>query len=225
MIDAFTQAFAPGAGAILVLKSVNGDRHPIELGRLRAAATGRDDIRIIDGYLEHTRFLLLMDRCDVYVSLHRAEGFGLTLAQAMSLGKPVVATGYSANTEFMSAENACLVSHRLVAVPEGCGPYPTTARWADPDVAEAARMLRRLFEHPAEARDIGERARRDIAKDFSLEARADVFTRRWVEHSPSVHGKADEVDLVVPPHRGRSGRVDTWHAGRHAQDVDRHQNA
>ena len=98
------------------------------------------------------------------VSLHRSEGFGLTLAQAMSLGKPAVATGYSANTEFMSAENGYLVPHRLVPVPEKCGPYPTTARWADPDVAEAARILRRLFEHPTEAREKGEQARRDMSK-------------------------------------------------------------
>ena len=54
----------------------------------------------------------------MYVSLHRAEGFGLTLAQAMSLGKPVVATGYSANTEFMSEENGYLVPYRLVPVAE-----------------------------------------------------------------------------------------------------------
>lgn len=179
VIDAFTRAFTAGEGPILVLKSVNGDRHPAELERLRAAATGRDDILIVDGYLEHTQFFALIELCDVYVSLHRAEGFGLTMAQAMSLGKPVVATGYSANSEFMSEENGCLVPYRLVPVAERCSPYPTTARWADPDVAEAARMLRRLFEHPREARAKGERARRDMSRVFSVEARADVMKQRW----------------------------------------------
>ncbi len=94
------------------------------LERLKWAASRRDDILIFEQYLDPEAKVALMAACDCYVSLHRSEGFGLTLAEAMALGKPVIATGYSGNLEFMTPETSYLVPWSLGTVPPGCKPLP-----------------------------------------------------------------------------------------------------
>ena len=177
-VEAFRRAFAPGEGPHLVLKSINGDRVLAELERLRHAAAGRPDIHVVDGYLDAPDMRALYGHCDAYVSLHRAEGFGLTLAEAMLAGRPVVATGYSGNLEFMDESNSFLVGYEPGVVPEGCAPYPAGAGWADPDLDHAAELMRRVVEDPAGARAVGERARRDIARFHSPAARAPLVAAR-----------------------------------------------
>jgi len=114
---------------------------------------------------------------DSYVSLHRSEGFGLGLAESMSLGKPVIGTAYSGNMEFMDASNSCLVGYRLVDVQTGEYPYPAGQVWADPDLDQAAYHMRRLVEDPGYAAELGRRAREDIARDFSFEAVGERIAR------------------------------------------------
>jgi glycosyltransferase involved in cell wall biosynthesis len=172
VIETFRRAFPREGEAHLCIKSVNGHRHVAELEQLRIAAAGRRDITIIDGYRATDELLALMNTCDVYISLHRAEGFGLTVAEAMSLGKPVITTAASSTMEFTTPENSYLVPARTVPVPKGTPVYPTTASWAEPDIDAAAKILRRVFEHPEEAKAIGERAKRDIAESHSPAARA-----------------------------------------------------
>jgi hypothetical protein len=104
----------------------------------------------------------LMNAADCYVSLHRAEGFGYTLAEAMWLGKPVIATGYSGNVDFMTPENSFLVDHRLVPIGPGNDPYPPDGVWAQPDVDHAARLMRQVFDDPEAARQRGRRAAEDV---------------------------------------------------------------
>ena len=117
LIDAFTRAFRPDEGPTLVIKTINGERRLTDLERLRAAAAGRRDILIVDEYYSAEQKNALMGLCDCYVSLHRSEGLGLTMAEAMALGKPVIATGYSGNLDFMTPENSYLVElhHRCGA--------------------------------------------------------------------------------------------------------------
>jgi glycosyltransferase involved in cell wall biosynthesis len=119
LVDAFRRAFAPGEGPSLVVKSINGDRRVAELEALRAAAAGRPDVVLVDEYFDADATDALMAACDCYVSLHRSEGFGLTLAHAMSRGKPVIATGYSGNVDFMDGTNSLLVGYREARVPRG----------------------------------------------------------------------------------------------------------
>ena len=169
-IEAFTRAFAPGDGASLVLKSLEHDRHPEAHRRLLAAAARHPDVHVIDRALPRAEKDALIDACDCYVSLHRAEGFGITLAEAMALGKPVIATGYSGNLDFMTAANSYLVDHRLVPVGEGADPYPAGAQWADPDVDHAARLMREIFEDPTAARGRGLRGQAELRRTHSREA-------------------------------------------------------
>ena len=181
VVDAFTRAFGPNEGASLVLRTLNGERRQHELARLRAAAVGRPDIRVVDGFLDAEIQYALVASCDAYVSLHRAEGFAFTVAEAMALGKPVIATAYSGNLEFMNEENSYLVPYRLVPIGRGAPPYPPDARWAEPDVDEAARLMRRVFEEPDEARAVGDRARADVEADHSPATRAQPVRRRLSE--------------------------------------------
>ena len=133
LIDAFTRAFEPGEGAALVLKTINGERHPEARARVEAAAAAHPDVHAIDSVLSRADKDALMDACDCYVSLHRAEGFGITLAEAMWLGKPAIATGFSGNLDFMTAESSYLVdcgrcpSARATTPtpPRASGPSPT----------------------------------------------------------------------------------------------------
>jgi glycosyltransferase involved in cell wall biosynthesis len=144
VIDAFGQAFRPGDGALLVIKCSNADLDPENATRLREAAR-RHRVVLLEGYLSRAEVTSLIGCCDAYVSLHRAEGYGLTMAEAMGAGRPVIATGYSGNMEFMSPENSFLVPYRHVETGAGFGPYPTGARWAEPDVDHAADVMRRVW--------------------------------------------------------------------------------
>ncbi len=175
VIEAYTRAFDDGDRTQLVLKVINGDRAVADLERLRLAVAGRDDITLMDGYLDDDYVAALMKAADCYVSLHRSEGFGLTMAEAMALGKPVIATAYSGNLDFMSEETAYLVPWEYCEVPSGCDPYPAGAKWADPDPTEAARLMRFVAEHTDEARAMGRRARESVLRDHSPAARAEFL--------------------------------------------------
>ncbi len=178
VIEAYKRAFDGHEGAVLVVKSINGDRAPEDHRRLLEAAGGRGDIHIIDGYLEPSRKDMLVATCDCYVSLHRAEGFGLTMAEAMYLGKPVIATGYSGNLDFMTDENSYLVDQTPVRIGGGAPPYPADGTWAEPDVEHAARLMREVFDDRARSKEIGERGLQDIRRTHSARAAAKVMTER-----------------------------------------------
>jgi glycosyltransferase involved in cell wall biosynthesis len=177
-IEAFRRAFDSDEGARLVVKSINGRSFPAQLARLKNAAAKRPDIRVVDGYLPPQRQRAVMASCDAYVSLHRAEGFGLTLGEAMALGKPVIATGYSGNLEFMNPGNSLLVPYDLVAIPRGCDPYPVGTPWAAPDLDAAAAMMRRLVDDPGAAAVLGRAAQKTILEKHGPEARVAMLKKR-----------------------------------------------
>lgn len=172
VVDAFRRAFPRPSGVTLLIKSVNGHLRPDELVRLRRHASERPDIVIRDDSLSASEQEALIAACDTYVSLHRAEGFGFTMAEAMARGKPVIATGYSGNLEFMTPENSFLVPYRLTPVGAGHDPYPERATWATPDIEAAARTMKAVVQDPAGAALRGQRGARDVAERHSVEARA-----------------------------------------------------
>ncbi|MDQ4149605.1 MAG: glycosyltransferase family 4 protein [Actinomycetota bacterium] len=181
VVKAFTQAFRENEGPILVIKSINGADELCTFELLRIAAADRSDVVIMDGYLPPDKKDALMTACDCYVSLHRAEGYGLGMAEAMALGKPIIATGYSGNLEFLNEENSYLVGHGLVPVPPGSDPYPEGARWAEPDIEGAAELMRRVYENRSEAEAKGSRARHDALTIHTPARTAEFITRRTNE--------------------------------------------
>jgi SAM-dependent methyltransferase len=136
-----------------------------------------------------------MNACDCYVSLHRSEGFGLTMAEAMALGKPVIATAYSGNLDFMDDQTAYLVPWTESLVPESCAPYRPGARWAEPDVDAAARLMREVVDHPEEAAAVGGRAQHAVLTMHGLAARADLLRSRF-EHAQRVLSARSEARVA-----------------------------
>jgi glycosyltransferase involved in cell wall biosynthesis len=187
VIEAFTSAFEPNSGASLLLKSIQGIDFPAEFERFALAASRHPDIHLIDRHVAWREKNAIIAGCDCYVSLHRSEGFGLTLAEAMWLGKPAIATAYGGNLEFMSPENSRLVNYTMAPVGEaaaksttGTARYPADAMWADPDLDAAADAMRWAFEHRDEAFEMGLRAARDLRR----------------AHAPGVAGEAIERALL-----------------------------
>jgi len=178
LVEAFGQAFPEGSGASLVLKSINSEHHPVEHRRLIAAAEEHRDIHVIDRYVTAAEKNAMFAGCDCYVSLHRSEGFGNTLAEAMYLGKPVIATGYSGNMEFMTPQNSYPVDYALRPVGDDAGPYPATGEWAEPDVGHAARLMRHVFEARQEATERGRTAAEDLRRNHSTEVAGRAMAER-----------------------------------------------
>ncbi|HEY5048387.1 MAG TPA: glycosyltransferase [Rhizomicrobium sp.] len=139
-------------------------------------------IELIDRTMSLTELYSLKQASDCYVSLHRSEGFGYGPAEAMALGKPVIMTNYSANTEFATADNCLLVDAPLVHVEDGEYLYWTAEMvWADPDIDQAAALMRRVSEDRAWANAIGMRARETINRDFGRDAMAGRYVARLTE--------------------------------------------
>ncbi len=178
LIKAFTQAFQPDEGPVLVIKTINGEKRILEMEKLRYAARGRSDILLMDGYLSAIENSTLTALSDCYVSLHRSEGFGLTIAEAMALGKPAIATAYSGNLEFMTEANSYLCPFQRCEVGPENAPYPATSHWSEPDLEAATALLRHVYEHQQEARDKGRQAAEDLRTLHSPRAVASVIRER-----------------------------------------------
>jgi glycosyltransferase involved in cell wall biosynthesis len=177
-IEAFRRAFGARDRARLVFKCVNAESDREGFERMSRAASGVPRIDVHAGYWPGAEVRDLMAACDAYVSLHRSEGTGLTITDAMSLGKPVIATGWSGNMDFMTVGNSYPVGYELVEVERTVGPYDRGQTWAEPSVAHAAELMRRVFDRPDEAAAVGARAARDVAAGYSDEAVAALMARR-----------------------------------------------
>jgi glycosyltransferase involved in cell wall biosynthesis len=146
LIRAFRQAFQPSEPVRLILKCMNSQQAPEQLARINEAS-GDARITLLDKYLSRIETVSLIGACDAYASLHRSEGLGLPLAEAMMLRKPVVATGWSGNADFMTDSNSYVVPYKLVANERDAGPYKAGEVWAQADNKVAARMLREVYDN------------------------------------------------------------------------------
>jgi glycosyltransferase involved in cell wall biosynthesis len=176
-VEAFTQAFAPADRARLVLKFVNGASDAEGVADLAARAAGHN-ISLEHGYWPAGDVRDLFEACDAYISLHRSEGLGLTITDAMALGKPVIATDWSGSRDFVNVRNGFPIRYDLAANPRKAGPYGKDAIWAEPSVAHAAETMRWIFENRDEAARRGETARRDIEAAYSERAVGKIIGAR-----------------------------------------------
>lgn len=168
VIEAFTRAFAPDEGPVLVVKSMNAEERWPYHQQVLAAIGDRPDIRVWDVHLERDDHMAFIAAVDALVALHRSEGLGLHLAEAMWLDTPVIATRYSGNLDVMDDTCSLLIDAMLVPVTGGQGVYPPTARWADPDLDQAAAAMRRLVDDPAFARRIAAAGKQRMEQQPSL---------------------------------------------------------
>jgi glycosyltransferase involved in cell wall biosynthesis len=167
VIEAFNEAFGiGGSGPRLILKSHSSKGFPEEEARICAACEKNDRILRIDRVLSPDEMQLLHDACDCLVSLHRSEGFGLNIADAMIAGHPVICTGYSGNMDFTRPDNALLVDFDLVDLKEGEYPSATGQVWAEPRRSVAVSHMRQVVENEVWAQEIGRRARNTMLTEF-----------------------------------------------------------
>jgi len=204
LVEAFTRAFADRPEherPTLVIKTINADRHPADAERLRLLIAGRSDVRHLDTYLDDDERHVLVANCTAYVSLHRAEGLGLTVAEAMAWGRPVVTTRYGGVTQFCDEDNTFLVDWAPTSIGEDVGPYERGMTWAEPDLDHAAQLMRLVVDEPDRARAVGERAARDIRERHHPGA-AGARMRQVL-----AHGDLERTEPDHPPEPQDAGRA------------------
>ena len=146
---------------------MNGDpKSPLWLSMVELIA-GDKRIVVMNKVMDRDEVVGLFDVCDCFVSLHRSEGFGRGPAEAMYLGKPVIVTNYSGNTDFTLPDNSCLVDYKLIPVEEGQYPFYQDQVWADPDVEHASWYMRKVFEDHAFSKAIGIKGQEFIHQNFN----------------------------------------------------------
>jgi glycosyltransferase involved in cell wall biosynthesis len=209
VVRAFERAFNDDerrGPARLVLKTQNLDTHPPLRAALQAALERVNGI-LIDEELPRDRMNALLGSIDVYASLHRAEGFGLGIAEAMSLGKPAIVTAYSGNMDYTTRTNSCLVGYQLRPIeesdldmsPHGKVVYEPGLMWAEPNIDQAARWMRYLYDHPEERSRIGAAGAATVRNQFNPGAVANVVANRLVE----IRRDAPRSTTVASVPRGR----------------------
>lgn len=169
VIEVFNRlrAEAPFRDVHLVLKAKNGERDAQEW----AAGVATDpQIQVIDTPLDTLGVRSLINACDCFVSLHRAEGFGRGPGEAMALGRLAMATGWSGNVDFMTERNALLVGHAMVKLARDEYPNWRGQSWADPDIAHACALLRPVLDDPARGAAIARRGQTEVLRSHGNRA-------------------------------------------------------
>jgi len=167
VLEAFRRSGLAGRGAALVVKVHNVPGNLPDFVRLQEAVNTVPGTTLITQTLTRGEIYELQSACDCFVSLHRSEGFGLAIAECMYLGKPVITTNWSGNTDFAREGNCCPVRYELVTLDRTHGPYTKGQTWAAPDIDHAASWMRQLVEEPALAGKIGAAARLSIERELA----------------------------------------------------------
>lgn len=169
-IAAFRMAFGNRNDRVLVLKATNPGHATEDFARLRAAVSGLDNVLFETRILDTERSHAMTAAADIVISLHRSEGFGLVPAEAMILGRPVVATGWSGNMSFMDQASAALIDYRLVPARDPRGVYEVPgAVWAEPEVEQAAARLRDLADNEGLRKCLGAAGRQAALRHLGIE--------------------------------------------------------
>lgn len=180
LIRAFRRAFSRRDKAVLLIKTTRATADPERWAALKAASR-EHDILLIDDLGSRARAYGYIQTCDAFVSLHRAEGFGLGLAEAMLVGKPVIATNYSGNLSFMMPETTHLIDYDLIPIQKSGPIYKAGYRWANPSEEHAAELMRRVFRDRDAALAKAAIARKEISSQLSLKAAGNRIKSRLEE--------------------------------------------
>ncbi|MFI0431366.1 glycosyltransferase family 4 protein [Mariniflexile sp. HMF6888] len=149
LIEAFSKAFGDNEDVELIIKTVGAETFKSSERYLHQLVSDRKNIKIINADLDKNSVNHLINDCNCYVSMHHSEGFGLTLAEAMYLGKPTIATNYSGNTEFMNENNSFLVDYELGFIDNPDVNFCSKTLWANPMMQDAIKKFREVYENKA----------------------------------------------------------------------------
>ena len=205
LIEAFKQEFGNSRDVLLYLKYFNAGRDENNVRALEESIAGVSNIRTFSGIMDDNEIVSLQNSMDCMVSPHRSEGFGYNLAEAMYLGKPVIATRYSSNLDFMRDDNSYLIDCDLVPIPLSQGPYLRGHVWAEPSMDHLRQLMRTVFEDSQGREEKGRRAAEEIRANYNasvvgrkIAERLDEIGLRRTGLSPSIfhsHGAANPPKL------------------------------
>jgi Glycosyltransferase len=178
-INAFKQAFSPNDLSVgLVVKVNNGSANKGDMKFINQITEEYKNIYVINKTFSRNDTNALIACTDSFISLHRSEGFGLGLAEAMYLRKPVIGTNWSSNTDFMNSQNSCIVNYELIKVGQDYGPYQAYQQWANADINHASQYMSRLVKDPIYYEDIATRGEQTIKNDYSPIAVGKMILKR-----------------------------------------------
>lgn len=180
VIEAFLKAFPNDENVVLIVKTFNLHKNKKLHAKFTKLIENNSKIKLIDENFEKEKLDSLIKNSDALVSLHRAEGFGLTMAEAMSYGKPVIATAYSGNLDYMNINNSFLVKHGYMELSEDCGILKKGYVMAEPNVDDAVNLMSYVFENKNLAADIGEIAKKQITSQLSFNTIGNQIKKRLV---------------------------------------------
>ena len=180
-IDAFLKAFGDDDSVHLIVKVNSANATPEEFRLLTSEFERHKNISFMAKNLRRRELNSFIRLNDCFVSLHRSEGFGLVLAESMSLGLPVIGTGWSGNLDFMTSDNSCLVDCKLVKLDGDFGQYRKGSTWADPDVDEASAYMARLVADRQYREAIASNGQQTILREFSPRAVGEMAMMRLKE--------------------------------------------
>jgi glycosyltransferase involved in cell wall biosynthesis len=147
VIKAFTNVFGNNSKIKLIIKSINGQSNLLQYNKLTQLVTSYNNVILISESLSTIELYKLMEQSIGFISLHRSEGFGMHLAESLYLDKPVIATNYSGNVDFMKTENSFLVPYKLVEINSTSSYYSEEAVWAEPDIQSASEKIKYVFDN------------------------------------------------------------------------------
>ncbi len=173
LVQAFRRAFPPAPEhrhLVLFLKVHNLDRSSASSKKLRRQVQEDDRIRLVGEYWQRGKVYDWLSSLDLYASLHRSEGFGYGMAEAMIRGVPTIATGYSGNLQFMNEDNSLLVNYRLTPIDRGQYSTVDDQEWADPSIDDAAEKLRKMYHQPDLRTRLAAAGRQSVSKQLAARA-------------------------------------------------------
>jgi glycosyltransferase involved in cell wall biosynthesis len=176
-IRAFKKAFRDNSQVVLVIKAMNIPYITKYWKLIESQILGDDRIIFIPKTLSKIDLLGLHKVCDCFVSLHRAEGFGRNIAEAMLMEKPVIVSEYSGNLDFTNEKTAFLVDGSLVDVGKNEYPYYEFQKWFDPDIDLAANALRQCYDDVTIRALKAKEGKKIIEKLYSYEAVGREYSR------------------------------------------------
>lgn len=181
VIKAYRKAFRHQKSPLstgLVIKTRGYDFNNKNYEKLLEIIDGEQDIIVINKYLNHGEVMALMNCCDCYISLHSSEGFGYTLAEAMLLNKPVIATNYSGNCDFINQQTGFPVDYQLTALKPDEYPFAQGQKWAKPDINHASWLMKKMIENETETKEIALAGKEKIAVNYSPMSAGKRYVKR-----------------------------------------------
>lgn len=203
VVDAYRSAFPEegiplddGRVPLLIVKAIGAERHPTDRDHLLHAIGDRNDVMLLEHQLGSDLQQGLFARSDAYLSLHRGEGLGLTIAEAMSVGCPVICTGYGGNMSFCTEDSVFLVAHTMIEIPPDTPVYAGCGQWAEPSAERAAALLRMIADQPPVGESKALAASRRLTE--LRRSRSTAIAEFLVEHSAYGEPVPPQEDIFMP---------------------------